>query len=183
MIGPRPAAVQSHGTPAPLVSPSKSTLRGSATASAPRITGSSSSCVGRRNSARSAESVCNTSGLNTDTISSMSCWLGCRVTATQSARHRAGAARRSAIPALTWRTDFANTKPIASAPASSAAVTASGVVRPQILIHTVMSSRALHALHPTWQPPTRGDPPLASARFQLAQAHIPPRQGDAHPRR
>ena len=37
------------------------------------------------------------------------------------ARPRAGAARRSATSGLTWRTDFANTKPMASAQASSAA--------------------------------------------------------------
>jgi hypothetical protein len=62
-------------------------------------------------------------------------WAGCRVTATQRTRPRALCARRAASGGVSRRDDSANTNPIASTRASSAAVTASGVVMPQILIH------------------------------------------------
>src|SRR5882757_3836651 len=69
-------------------------------------------------------------------ISSIACCVGCRDTAVQTTRPRAGAARLAAFAGVTWRTDSAKTKPMASTPADRQASTASGVVMPQILIHT-----------------------------------------------
>ncbi len=47
----------------------------------------------------------------------------------------ASAASCAAWPGVTWRGLGANTKPIASTLAAAAAVTASALVMPQILIH------------------------------------------------
>src|SRR4051812_4501792 len=69
-------------------------------------------------------------------ISSISCCVGWRVTAVQTTRPRAGAARPEASAGVTFRTDSANTKPMASTLAAREASTASGVVMPQILIHS-----------------------------------------------
>jgi len=56
-------------------------------------------------------------------------------TATQRTRPRAGRASAAALSGTSSRTERANTKPIASTCASSAAATAAAVVMPQILIH------------------------------------------------
>src|SRR5439155_736969 len=133
----RRAAFQSLAAPEPLTGPSNRIRSGSVAgpSSAARTTGSRSSPPGSCSRSRSDRSVCNTSGLNAFRISSTVAWAGCRVTATQRTRPRAACASCAARCGVSCREDAANTKPMASTRASTAAVTASGVVMPQILIH------------------------------------------------
>ena len=64
--------------------------------------------------------------------------VGWRVTATQATLRRAGAASSLARCGVTWRTDAANTKPMASTSQASAACHGPGVVMPQILMNSAL---------------------------------------------
>ena len=84
--------------------------------------------------------------------------VGCRVTATQRDRPRAGARARLARCGRHRRTEAANTKPIASTSQASAVLDRVGVVMPQILMNGVhFTDRVLLARHrgaafaPAWR--------------------------------
>ena len=116
----------------------------------------------------SSMSVCRMSGLKSRRISRISSRVGWRVTATQAILPRAGAASSAARCVVTWRTEVANTKPIASTSQAMAVLTATGVVMPQILmkgrgaevmrgLRFVLAQTPRHGLARAWRAPVAPD--------------------------
>src|SRR5262245_18776679 len=161
------AALQSEVLPTPLTGPSKSTRRylgcrsGFSPTPPPLTTGITANPIGTLNVCRSPTSVCSTSGRNSDHTSSSWLCVGCNITATRGILRGTPCTSCVANTAVTCRLDGANTKPTASAPAATAASTASRVVRPQILTQIV----TLLVVHRS-----AGDAHLASANGHRALA-------------